>query len=168
MTYQKTFKLNHNEKPAKINVETGLVTTLNGKPNHNNPDFALLEATSQWDKNFSKAWSYLYDVLNARQLRMVMFMAIKARHYTNSLAPIGDDKSMAYLARYFDTNKNTIKADFAKLFKYGVYAKFELTEDKFEHKKYWVFNPYISYNGKGVSRRTLGLFDNTTIAKIVK
>lgn len=168
MAYKKEITLKHNEKPARVNMETGEVKVINVKTTNNNSDFTLLEATSDWNKSFNKAWMYLDDVLNARQLRIVMFMSKKAKYFTNSLSPLGDDRSMSYLAKYFKSNKNTIKSDLKKLFEYGVYAKFELTEDNFEHKKYWVFNPYISYNGRGISRRSLGLFDNTTIAKIVK
>jgi hypothetical protein len=55
-----------------------------------------------------------------------------------------------------------------KLFELGVFAKFDVVEVDMEYKKYWVFNPYLSFNGRVMETSMKNLFKNTLPAKVYR
>jgi hypothetical protein len=52
--------------------------------------------------------------------------------------------------------KNNINKVIEKLFKLGVIGKFEVCDSGVNiHHKYWIFNPYLHFNGKTIKARRL-------------
>lgn len=165
--YEYNLRLKHTEVPAIIDSNTGEVRKVNTFRNSKSDHFEYMNVNTPFNKTFSEGWSYLADVLTGNQLKIAVLMSNSVKPVTNSLVPLSDDISFRKLAEHFGVSKTTVKADLDKLFKEGVFAKFELYEDKYKHTRYWVFNPYLSYNGRGIHRKTKSLFENTRIAKLV-
>jgi len=126
----------------------------------------VLGVKSSFSKSYHVGWVYLKKVLNDRQFKIAGLMATMIKPNTNSLIPLGDETTLVELSSTFRVSRNIIKGDLKVLFDEGVYGRFEVTNDKYKFKKYWVFNPYLSQNGKYMSKDTVNLFSGTTIAKL--
>jgi len=109
-------------------------------------------------------WNYLHERLTPLEFKVAHFLSQKAAPVTNSLAPFNDDTKVRDLSEEFGISVGKVKAIFDKLFKEGVYAKFELYQRGHEFTRYWILNPYLSFNGKEIHLKTLELFKNTDIA----
>jgi hypothetical protein len=164
--YTKEIELNHNEVAAKINKETGEIHTYNTKA-PNNPDFVYIKSEAPWNKTIKTGWIYLEKVLSATEYKVAHQLYMLAANYTCSLMPYNDNTTYSQLAKDFNLDDKTIKKVMNKLFDEGVYGKWEVTNADYKHTKYWCFNPYLGYNGKGVHYLTKSLFDNTMIARLV-
>jgi hypothetical protein len=84
---------------------------------------------------------------------------------TNSLAPLNDDVTVSALSDKFGISTGKVRTVFDKLFAEGVYGRFEVTRVDSGFTKYWVFNPFLSFNGAFVHIRTFSLFKGTAIEK---
>jgi hypothetical protein len=164
--YSYQLELKHNEIPAIHNVETGEVTPI--VPIEYEKKKAktteLFEPNARFQKNYIKSWNYLHDRLSALEFKVAHFLSQKAAPVTNSLAPLNDDTTVRDLAEEFSISTGKVKVVFEKLFKEGVYAKFELYQRGHEFTRYWILNPYLSFNGREIHLKTLELFRETDIA----
>ena len=68
-------------------------------------------------------------------------------------------------AREFNIGRNKVSPLFNKLFKLGVYAKFEAYKPDVPYTKYWILNPYLSFSGKLIHSDIARLFIGTIIEK---
>lgn len=157
--------LNDNEVLHKVNKETGeakeIKTTKQG-----NKDVIKINEEEIFTKDFRKAWTLLRSQTTDLEYRVAHHMSLTTSMITNSLEPLSDDMTLRDLAAYFEVSLGKIKSVLDKLFRLGVYGKFECYDAEFKHTKYWVFNPYLGMNGKAVHKITNNLFSNTVYAKL--
>lgn len=163
--YTTELKLNHNEVPAKINVETGEILTINKRPNN------IPEGKSKLDyNNFSiinnDMLRVLFNECNGNELKVILHMVYMSEFATNSLKPLGDELSYRELGKIFTIDDKTIKTILNRLKYLGVYLQLNITEVD-GAKEYWVLNPYISWKGKLKNDSLFHTFANTRIVKLL-
>ena len=166
MSYYRTIKLNHNQIPAILDKETGEVKPLEGKSKKNG--MAPFDLMDSYHRMNSSAWELLATQTTKNEYAVAHRMAIMARQGNNSIVPLNDDSTNVELSQALSTDKETVRKYIDKLFKLGVIAKFEIYEHDAQYKKYWIFNPYLSFNGAYIHKDVSSLFANTTYAKISK
>ena len=163
--YTTEVRLNHNEAPAKINMETGEILPINKRPNN------IPEGKSKLDyNNFSiinnDMLRVLFDECNGSEIKVILHMVYMSEFGNNSLKPLNDELSYRELSRIFSIDDKTIKAILNKLKYLGVYLQLNITEVD-GAKEYWVLNPYISWKGKLKSDSLFHTFANTRIVKLL-
>ena len=170
-SYQTTIKLKHNEIPAKVNVETGEIKPL--VPNQEfeakkprDKTMMLFKHTGPFHRKFNKAWMLLESQTTKQELAVANKLAMMAKAYTNSLEPLKPDSSIVEIAETLNENRNTIVKIIDKLFKLGVIGKFEVYNKNEEYQNYWIFNPFLSFNGKAIKHNVDSLFRDTFYAQI--
>lgn len=164
--YQYNYKLKHNEIPAIIDVETGETKSLKFKQKSTIPPHQeLFEPNASFTKTFSNSWRYLDKVLEPYEYKAAHKLALKAKAFTNSLEPLNDDTIINDLVSELGISKNRVKPVLQKLFDIGVYGKFEVAQGNEGYKKYWILNPYLSFNGKLIDSAIANLFRYTKVAK---
>lgn len=165
--YKVELSLAHHEAPGKKNMETGEFTLLNQKRFYKkDPNKVIFEPDLQFRKDFTDGWKYLMKVLNPEEFRAAYAMALLAKANTNSLEPLNDDTTYVELAKTLNVGKNRIKVVVQKLFEEGVFGKFEIVNRDKNYKRFWVFNPYLSFTGKYIESQVPDLFMDTTIARL--
>ena len=88
-----------------------------------------------------------------------------AEAYTNSLEPLNDETTINQLASLFGISRNKVTPTLKKLFQLGVYAKFEVVKPDVPYTKYWILNPFLSFNGRTLDSDIANLFIGTVIEK---
>jgi len=165
----RTIVLKHNECPATMNVETGEIKVLaTPKKVNNNPDLIEFEPSAIFSRSYSKSWEYLYYKTNDQEFKVAQYLAFKAKAFTNSLEPLSDESTVREIAEATGISIGKVTIVFSRLFTLGVYGKWEVSELGKGRTKYWIFNPYLSFNGKRVDKNIVTLFENTAIAKAFK
>ena len=161
--YKRTISLGHNELPATINQDTGEVIELRKKPN-NVPDHKEFHMEkSKFTKNYKHSWAFLTRELNNLELAAVTRLTLLAAAYTNSLKPLNDDTVHRELIEILGVSTNRVRKVLSKLFELGVYAKFDVVKAHLDYTKYWVLNPYLSFNGKLINSDIKELFRGTHV-----
>lgn len=164
MSYYRTIKLEHNQIPAVLNKETGEVKPLETKTCHNGMEpFDLMPSYHRMN---GTAWEVLRSQTNDHEFAVANKMAFMARQGNNSIIPLNDDLTNQELAEFLDCSRMSVRKHVDRLFKLGVIAKFEIYEHDAQYKKYWIFNPYLSFNGARIHKDVSTLFANTTYAKV--
>ena len=163
--YTTQVKLNHNEVPAKINMETGEVLTISKRHNNIPEGKEVFEPTAIFRKDYTNSWKFLNKYLTALEFKVAHTIALMARANTNSLEPLNDETTIPQLMEILGVSKNKVKPILDKLWDLGVYGKFEIKEVNKPYTKYWVLNPYLSFSGKLISSDIATMFRNTHIAK---
>ena len=158
-------KLNNNELPAKVNAETGEISTITSRKNNIPEGRELNNPSGKFTKAYEEAWNYLLDHLSDKEMIIVTRMMHMARPSSNSLEPLNSSTTLNELAETFHIHRNHVTKIFTNLMSHGVYAEFKFgAYDGVRH--YWVLNPYISFKGKTIDSGIADLFRDTTIAKI--
>ena len=163
--YKQEVKLQDNERIMKVNSETGEVTTIPKRMNNipeNRHDF---EPDAIFRKDYTKSWEYLDKVLTPLEFKVVAKLCRMAKMNTNSLEPLNDNTTIQSIAEEFNIGRNKVSPLFNKLFKLGVYAKFEAYKPDVPYTKYWILNPYLSFSGKLIHSDIARLFIGTIIEK---
>jgi hypothetical protein len=160
--YTTELKLKHNESPAKIDNETGEITTLTKRIN-NIPEGREIQKFKEFNKVNVKAIEFLEKLLTNEELGIVFKMINRADYETNVMIPLSDETTCRSLSKEFNIGKNKITRTFEKLFDLGVYAQVRVANGL--HSEYWTLNPYIAWKGKFIERAIGVYFSNTTIAK---
>lgn len=170
MTYTRTIELKHNEELIKLDKETGEITELPIKPRTYKEDSESIRFQPNFTYQITNtlAWELLRTQTTKAEFVVAHQLGLMAKAFTNSLSPLNDCSTSKELANLFKVSVNTINSICKKLFELGVYGKFEVSEQNKEFKKYWIFNPYLSFNGKFTNKNVIGLFSNTTYAKMTK
>lgn len=163
--YKSQFNLHHNEIPAVINSETGEIKELFRRPNNIPNGKEVFEEKGDFKKDYSKSWKYLKSVLTHTEYSAAHTLALMAKMNTNSLEPISDETPQIQLEQDLGLSKNVVKKTLARLFHYGVYGKFEVSDPKKPYTKFWIINPYLSFSGKLIDSDIKNLFEGTYIAR---
>lgn len=162
--YIEEVKLNHNEVAAKVDLETGEVTQFKSKFKN-----VLPEGMEVWlpdaifQKVYPQSWKWLRSVTTDTEFKAAIALGQLAKAYTNSLEPLNDATILPDLTEKLGVNKNLIGITLHKLWKLGVYAKFEAYKPDKPYTKYWIFNPYLSFNGRLIQSDIAGLFQGTYV-----
>jgi hypothetical protein len=165
MAYKKEVKLKHNERAAKVNIETGEMELI---PNYirNLPSGHSLLKYKSFSITNIDATRKLKRYFNETERCIILEMISAAELQTNSLKPLNNDTSLRQLEEAFGVNKNKIQKALKRLFDFGVYAQLNITEDK-EARQYWILNPFISWRGRIKKDSIFEHFKNTDIAKLL-
>jgi hypothetical protein len=164
--YQETITLNHNELPAKINVESGEVKAIEKRKNNlprGKEPFGIEEIG--WPKDFTRSLKFLTEVLSPTEMMVVIKMIVAASANTNCIIPFNHSSSLGDLSKEFGTDYRRTKAIFGKLFELGVYGQFLVSERDRPYTKYWILNPYLSFAGKLIGTDIKNLFQNTILTQ---
>ena len=165
MAYTRSIKLEHNQIPAKIDMETGEIIELSKCINKFPDNTERWLQHGSFHKTYTHTGEFLIKTLKPVELSVVMVMSIKAEPNTNALIPLDDDTTVRQLEQYFNVSKNRIKGILDKLFKLGIFARFEVATEDNPHMKYWILNPYVSFKGRLVDSDIVRLFQGTIIEK---
>lgn len=170
-----TVSLNSNEQVAILNTETGELTTLSSKSKRGRPKGTLKkEGKEVWlpeatfVKHYPQSWKWLREHTTDNEFKAAYALAQLAKAYTNSLEPLNDATIIPDLVAATGVSKNLINVTLHKLWKLGVYAKFEVYDPSKPYTKYWILNPYLSFNGKLIDSGIAKLFSGTYVALAYK
>ena len=163
--YKATIALQHNEVPVALDKETGNLREIKHKKSNIPEGKEVFEAKAQFQKTYTKSWIFLKQELNPFEFKIAFELALMAKAYTNSLEPLNDDTTVNQLALFFDISRNKVTPTLKKLHNLGVYGKFEVIEVGITYTKYWILNPYLSFNGQLIDSGIAKLFKNTVIAR---
>jgi hypothetical protein len=163
MSYTQSVELKNNETLAKVNTETGEVTTVKKRVSNIPEGKEIFEPEGIFRKDYTKSWKYLKSNLTAFEFSVAFELALLAKANTNSLEPLSDSTTVNQLVEKFNISRNKVKPLFNKLFKLGVYAKFEVYDVTKPYTKYWILNPYLSFSGKLINSDIARLFSGTKI-----
>ena len=168
--YEKTIKLKHHERPAKIDSSTGEVIEIKERPNNIPDGKSLLNYERFHMKNDKLAKvAKQTGLLSYEDLGIIDYMCTISEMGTNSLKPLTDDTSTRDLESLFDIPKNRVKKVFDKLFNLGVYLQITYYSAREDQKlTYWVLNPYISWKGKLRNDSMFKHFNDTAITKLIR
>ena len=164
--YKAEVPLNHDEALLKKNMRTGVITDLSVKRISNNKTLVNYVAPDVFQRRYPKAWDLLETQTTDKELAVAYKLAKKAQAFTNSLQPLSPDSTITELSEELRVNRNIIGKIIDKLFKLGVIGKFEVYDRHETHHKYWVFNPFLSFNGNVIKHDLYPLFENTYYARV--
>jgi hypothetical protein len=165
MAYKKEVKLKHNERAAKVNIETGELIEI--EQNKKLPPGYSIVKYKEFAVYNLAANRILEDYLSNIELAVLHKMITRANFLSNSLQPLNNDTSIRMLSEEFKISINTVPKLFKKLFKFGVYAQLKISEVEGD-KEYWILNPYISWRGRLKKDSLFVYFENTQITALVK
>lgn len=159
--------LNHNEAVQVVNKETGEVREVNYSKSQSNgmQKFNLMKS---YHRRNTAAWDLLETQTTNQEYMVADKLAKLARAYTSSLEPLDPSSSTSDIAEFLSVGRKYVDSNIDKLFKLGVIGKFEVYNANEQHTKYWVFNPYLSFNGNVIKAGVPTLFDETIYAKIMR
>ena len=165
--YGVKLRLNHNEVPAKVNVETGEVKQTRDGRMHNKfpenksklnyPSFGILN---------TRAAGIIADRFDIVERSIVFQMISMAKIGTNSLSPLNESTSQRELARVFDVSRSKVSKALDRLFREGVYMELVIAEGG-ERAEYWVLNPNIFWRARTKDDSLFKQFENTNISILV-
>lgn len=169
--YELTIPLNHNEGVAVVNIETGelgktMVGKKRGRPRKSFQDKEeeVWLPGAVFQKHFPQSWRWLRLNTTDSEFKAAFALANMAKAYTNSLEPLNDATILTDLVLATGVNRNIIGYTMHKLWKLGVYAKFEVYDKSKPYTKYWILNPYLSFNGQVIKSDIASLFKGTYVA----
>ena len=168
MSYTKTLEMQHNEVPAIVNIETGEVKTFEAPTQRIPKDHAIqyFKHDEPYQRTFTRAWELLETQTTDLEFKAAQKMARLAKAFTNSMEPISPDSTVREIGEALHIDYRKVTKIVEKLFKLGVIAKFEVYEQDSEHHKYWIFNPYLSFNGMTIPKKVSTMFDKTWYANL--
>ena len=157
--YEKKIRLNDNEFAAKINAETGEITELN---KINNSGLVDHQPRARFKKYYEEAWKLLKSKATDQELLIAYKLAERTTTHTNEVVPLNDKTTNKILSEELGVSRNRVKCVIGRLFDLGVLGKFETVETiEFIKVKYWIFNPYLVFNGRRINKSLLDLFKNS-------
>lgn len=163
--YEQSFKLKHDELPAKVNSETGEVKILKKRNHVTDNDVMPFEPKALFTKNYTNSWNFLNKKLKPHEFKAAYSLALKAKAFTNSLEPLNDDTVITTLVEELGVGKNQVKSVLNTLYRLGVYGKFEVYVPNKPFTKYWILNPYLSFNGRVIDKSIADIFKDTYVAQ---
>lgn len=165
--YTRSIKLKHNEKPAIINPETGEVKEVKKR---GRPGFKYFNQAASFKKHYPESWKLLDRMTTTKEFVVAHRLAMIAAAYTNSLQPLSPDSSVREIACILNISLGSVKKIIDKLFDLGVLGKFEVSSGIYDGeakwKKYWIFNPYLSFGGRVIDSEISSLFDDTYFGRL--
>lgn len=166
---EKLIKFNHNEKPFLVNAETGEMKEIavgETKRVMRDKSMQYFVSNQPYQRFFNNAWHLLRSQTTDLEYNVARQLGERAKAYTNSLEPLTPESTLVELSKELGVDRRKIEFVIDRLFKLGVIGKFEVY-DRFEtHHNFWIFNPYLCFNGKGIKKDVATLFDNTYYAML--
>lgn len=162
--YTKEVKLLDHQRLAIIDDQTGEIKEVRSKPSNN--ENAVKFDAGKFVKHHTGAWSHLALLTTKFEYAVANMMSNHIKMFSNSLQPLSDDTTVSELSKQFGISMGKVKSTFDRLFQLGVYGKFEICEKDTVRKKYWIFNPYLSFNGQAIDKGVKDLFSETIFAKL--
>ena len=161
--YSKKVDYKNHERPAKINMETGeIIEVPTGiKKDKRNNGRVWFNSDAKFKRHFEDAWDLLESLTNDKEYLVAIKLSKLAKSFSSSLEPLNDETSIRELSRILKRDKRAINKILKKLYDLGVYGKFSVTDANYKEKKFWIFNPFLSFNGTHIDEDTLILFQNT-------
>jgi hypothetical protein len=171
MDYVANLKLKHNEKlMSKVNVDTGEITDLKDslvkrkRSPMKDKTMEYFDSDQPFHRHFTLAWKLLETQTSTIEYYIASKLGNRAEAYTNCLLPLSPESTAKSIAEELKIDVRSVSKAIDKLFKLGVIGKFEVYDRHEKHHNYWLFNPYLSFNGKGIKKDVATLFDRTTYA----
>lgn len=163
--YNVNLNIPHNKRVYLEDIETNELTpiTISKKPSNGMKKFDLMNT---YHRRNTKAWNLLETQTTTKEYQVADKLAKLAKAFTSSLEPLNPDSTISEIAQILNENRRTISKVIDKLFKLGVIGKFEVYDSNQQHTRYWIFNPYLSFNGNVIKENVPTLFDNTYYAKV--
>lgn len=159
--YERKLNLEEFESAAKIDMRTGEVTTLPIKKNNIPEDKVIFEPTALFQKTYPNGWKFLKRYLTPTEYLVCDTLSKMCQSNTNSLHPLSDDTIDRELVEQLDVTRKHLVPILRKLFDLGVYGKFAVATISKAHGKYWIFNPYLSFQGRITNINVCELFKDT-------
>lgn len=165
--YNQEIELYHHEVPAALNPETGEIREIvNHFGKKRNPNMSYHNNRKVFRKTYDNAWNLLRTQTTTREFGIAQVLALKAQAFTNSLKPLGEELTVIEIAEELGENRNTIMKVINKFFELGVIGMFSVSSKDKKVIRYWVFNPYLTFNGKIVEKGLSELFAETVYANV--
>ena len=165
-SYNLTIKgIKHDESLAVIDKTSGEVREIKTKEPRQTNDSDKAPSIELFQKCYTNAWKLLLTQLNDKEFVVAYKLGVMAKAYTNSIEPLNDDTTAIDLSETLGVDRRYVHKIIDKLFKLGVIAKFECYNGRM-HSKYWIFNPYLMFNGKLIQKDIPTLFSDTVYAKL--
>jgi len=162
-TYEYTLKgLKHNQAILIRDNDTGEVNEVTVSTPKQTGSTKYGE-TMSFHKIYDTTLEYLKLKLTDIEIRVVMTLVTRAAPITNSLDPLNDDLTYRELANELSISIGKVKPILEKLFKLGVYGRFEVTEKALGYRKYWLLNPVVATKSVVIKDDVQGLFANTEL-----
>lgn len=161
--YKKKLTFKNHEIPAKIDGETGEVTEMGGRPKGDprNQTRVHFSNPAVFQRKYKKAWELLDSLTNDSEYVVALKLSDLSKSFSASLEPLNDETSVREISRILKRDRRSVSKILKRLFDLGVYGKFAVTDANYDMQRYWMFNPYLSFNGTHIEESTLRLFENT-------
>jgi len=156
--YKKNLVLNHNEAALIIDKETGEVREVTVS---NNPDMMKHDKGMLFKKFYSEGWDLLQTQTTDKEYIVATKLAHRVRMFNNSLQPLGPELTATQLAEELHEDRRTIVKRINRLLQLGVIATFSVADTKGVTRKYWLFNPFLVFNGRVIKKEIAYLFKDT-------
>ena len=163
--YNTNVRLADNEVPVKMNIETGEYQVVTKRPNNIPEGKQIFEPDAVFRKDYTNSWKFLQKNLTPLEFSAAMALALMAKANTNSLEPINDETGVRELSEKINVSINKVNNVIKKLYELGVYGRFSVAKIDVPFKKFWILNPYLSFNGKLIHSDIAELFQGTHITK---
>ena len=166
--YTTQVKLNHNEVPAKINMETGEVLTISKRHNNIPDGKSKLDYDRFHIKNDKLSNLVKNGILTHEENSIISLMCSMSEMGTNALKPLTDDTNLILLADHFSINRHKVGRVLERLRTLGVFLQIRYFSDSQQKDvSYWVLNPNISWKGRLKDDSMFAHFSDTTITKLL-
>ena len=168
MKYKAIIEYDYNQTPLLKNEDTGKLTqaiTMSKEyAKRNIPDGKVVHAPgAQYNKSYSNVRLFLDRELTTRELGILSrIKTLVINKKFNNLKPLSDKTTVLELAKFFKVGKNTITPIITKFKFLGIIGVIEIVQTT-DIGKYWILNPYITYNGKLIDEVLAVTFKGTHI-----
>ena len=168
--YTTNVGLRHNEVPVAKNQETGEIRDLVPKdkkvkePKDKSKEYFV--SSQSYQRHFTHAWNLLETQTTQLEYMAAEKLGRMAQAYTNSLEPLTPESTQRELSEHLKIGIHSVSKVIDKLFKLGVIAKFEVYNRNEQFQSYWIFNPYLSFNGITIKKSVSQLFSKTYYALV--
>jgi hypothetical protein len=167
--YKTTVSIEDGCSIHQINQATGEIKEITQKiTNKSEEGFSNPMRKTSFTRHFTKSWQFLRGKVSDRELRIIIELRDIATWKTNSLRPLGDDTTKASLSKQFNINQRYVDQVFNKLFDLGILAKTQVNTSEGTIYTYWLFNPYLGFNGPVMDDATWEIFSKTSFALLHK
>ena len=152
------FNLSKDEKPAKVNVLTGVTTVLGKKRKYNNTSLIKYHIDDEYFKLFDRHDSFDWSGYTDREYRILMSKIIpSAKIHTNALLGIRRNTTYRDMATYFNEDKSRMCSLVVKLKRDGI-IKILPNSAKNAYKSCYLLNPLLAHSGNSVYKNIQELF----------
>jgi hypothetical protein len=121
----------------------------------------ITELKNVFTKDFSDAWSYLYETLKPLELEILMVLCFKAGLHNREIRELNGYTIQNEISKQLTLSEQKSKTVFKALFEIGAFGKFKVAHANNPNYYVWIINPFLS---KGIQSDIGELFSDTVIA----